>query len=126
MEYRDMSVISEMLSSLGICGAGCHQHDRYAEERQSLEACSTDRVVFMQSEKVCATSARSTLLETAEKNGIQMPYGCRMGICGTCATRVFSGVVEMEIEEALTGARKNSGYVLPCAIRITGTVIVAA
>lgn len=121
-----MSVISEILSSLGICGAGCHQHDRYEEERQSVEARSTDRVVFMQSEKVCAASAGSTLLETAEKNGVQIPYGCRMGICGACATLVLSGVVQMEIEDALTAERKNSGYVLPCVSRITGTVIVAA
>jgi len=90
------------------------------------EACSTDRVVFMRSEKVCAASAGSTLLETAEENGVQIPSGCRMGICGSCATRVLSGAVQMEVEAGLTTEQKNAGYVLPCVSRITGTVVVAA
>jgi|SRR5579863_517541 len=121
-----MSVISKMLSSLGICGAGCHQYDCFTGEKQPLDVRSADRVVFMQSEKVFAASVGSTLLETAEKNGIPMPNGCRMGICGTCATLVLSGAVLMDVEGGLTIEQKNSGYVLPCVSRIKGTVVVAA
>jgi len=55
-----------------------------------------------------------------------MPYGCRMGICGTCATLVLSGAVLMDVEGGLAIEQKNSGYVLPCVSRIKGTVVVAA
>ena len=120
-----------ILSNLGISPDRILQ-ESFGESQCSTaprgeETCSTaDRVVFMQSEKVCAASAGSTLLETAEENGVQMPYGCRMCICGSCATRVLSGAVQMEVETGLTSEQKKAGYVLPCVSRVTGTVIVAA
>jgi ferredoxin-NADP reductase len=125
-----MESAHRILSNLGIFPDRILQ-ESFGESKYSTEPCreetrSTDRVVFMQSEKVCAASAGSTLLETAEENGVQMPYGCRMGICGSCATRVLSGSVRMEVEAGLTTEQKNAGYVLPCVSRIAGTVIVAA
>jgi ferredoxin len=80
----------------------------------------------MRSEKFCKGSARNTLLEVAEANGVQIPYGCRQGLCGTCATRVLSGTVRMDTEDGLTAEQKNAGYVLPCVGRAEGAVVVAA
>ena len=94
-------------------------------ESRSLEARPVETVVFMHSEKVCQASAGSTLLDLAERNGVQIPYGCRQGLCGTCATRVLSGTVEMDVEAGLTAEQKNAGYVLPCVSRTKGTVVLA-
>jgi ferredoxin-NADP reductase len=82
--------------------------------------------VFMRSQKICEVSAGTTLLELAEQNGVQIPYGCREGQCGTCATRVLSGSVRMDVEIGLTSEQKNAGYVLPCVSRVEETVVVAA
>ena len=82
--------------------------------------------MFIHSQKTCQASAGSTLLDLAEKNGVLIPYGCRQGLCGTCATRVLSGTVEMDVEAGLTAEQKNAGYVLPCVSRTSGTVVVAA
>jgi ferredoxin-NADP reductase len=90
------------------------------------EALGVETVVFIQSGKVCETSAGSTLLDLAEKNGVQIPYGCRQGLCGACATRVVSGTVQMDVEVGLTVEQKNAGYMLPCVSRAKGTVVVAA
>ena len=80
----------------------------------------------MRSEKVCQVSAGGTLLDLAEKTGVQIPYGCRQGLCGTCATRVLSGTVQMDVDAGLTAEQKNAGYVLPCVSRAEGTIVVAA
>jgi glycine betaine catabolism B len=85
-----------------------------------------ETVVFIHSGKVCQATAWSTLLDLAEKNGVQIPYGCRQGRCGACATRVVSGTVQMDLEAGLTAEQKNAGYVLPCVSRAKGTVVVAA
>jgi ferredoxin-NADP reductase len=85
-----------------------------------------DTVVFVHSEKVCEIPAGSTLLDLAEKNGVQIQYGCRQGLCGTCATRVLSGTVQMDIEDGLTAEQKTAGYVLPCVSRAKGTVVLSA
>jgi ferredoxin-NADP reductase len=85
-----------------------------------------ETVVFIRSEKVCQIAERSTLLDVAERNDVQIPYGCREGLCGTCATRVLSGTVQMDIEAGLTEEQKNAGYVLPCVGRAEGTVVLVA
>jgi ferredoxin len=93
-------------------------------ERRPTVAGAT--VVFTQSQKVCQAGAGCTLLEVAEKNGVRIPYGCRQGECGTCATRVLSGAVCMDTEAGLSPDQKNAGYVLPCVSRVEETVFLAA
>jgi ferredoxin-NADP reductase len=95
-------------------------------ESRSLATRSIETVVFIHSQKVCQASAGSTLLDLAERNEVQIPFGCRQGLCGTCATRVLSGAVQMDVEAGLTAEQKNAGYVLPCVSRAEGTVVVAA
>lgn len=95
-------------------------------EPSPREARPVETVVFLQSGRVCQVSDGNTLLDLAEKNGVQIPYGCRQGLCGTCATRVLSGNVQMDVEAGLTAEQKNAGYVLPCVSRAEGTVVLAA
>jgi ferredoxin-NADP reductase len=94
-------------------------------ESRSLETRPVETVVFIHSQKVCQVSAGSTLLDLAERNEVQIPYGCRQGLCGTCATRVLSGSVQMDVEAGLTAEQKSAGYVLPCVSRAEGTVVLA-
>ena len=57
------------------------------------------------------TSDKGTLLELAEMVGLAPVFGCRSGICGTCATRLTSGAVDY-VEEPL--APRGEGRVLLC------------
>jgi ferredoxin-NADP reductase len=120
----------QILSTLGV-NQGHILQESFGESRHSttsrpLEARPVETVVFMHSQKVCQVSAGSTLLHLAEENGVQIPYGCRQGLCGTCATRVLSGTVQMDVEAGLTLEQKTSGYVLPCVSRTEGTVVLEA
>jgi ferredoxin-NADP reductase/phenylpropionate dioxygenase-like ring-hydroxylating dioxygenase large terminal subunit len=54
---------------------------------------------------------KGTLLELAEMVGLAPVFGCRSGICGTCATRISSGAVDY-VEEPL--APRGEGQVLLC------------
>jgi ferredoxin-NADP reductase len=69
---------------------------------------------FVRSGKMFQLSSDQTILEDAELNGLSIPYGCRQGSCGTCATRLLSGKVYMEREDGLAERLKTQGYVLPC------------
>ena len=120
----------QILSTLGVNQDRILQ-ESFGESKRStesspLKAHAVETVVFMHSGKVCQVSAGSTLLELAEKNGVQIPYGCRQGLCGTCSTRVLSGTVQMDVEAGLTAEQKNAGYVLPGVSRAEGTVVVVA
>jgi ferredoxin-NADP reductase len=125
-----MAKVRQILSTLGVNQERILQESfgegKPTSESRPLEARSAGTIVFIHSEKVCQASAGSTLLDLAERNGVQIPYGCRQGLCGTCATRVLSGSVEMDVEAGLTADQKNAGYVLPCVSRTEGAVVVAA
>jgi ferredoxin-NADP reductase len=95
-------------------------------ESRPVENATVETVVFLHSEKVCRAISGSTLLDLAERNGVQIPFGCRQGQCGTCATRLLSGTVQMDVKAGLTAEQKNSGYVLPCVSRAEGTVVLSA
>ncbi|HTD23891.1 MAG TPA: iron-sulfur cluster-binding domain-containing protein [Terriglobales bacterium] len=78
---------------------------------------SSFQVDFARTGKTGQISGANTLLETAEMNGISLPYGCRQGCCGTCATRLLHGEVQMEREDGLEPELKAQGYILPCVSR---------
>ena|SRR6516164_3374047 len=62
-------------------------------------------------------SPDQTLLESSERNGVLIPSGCRQGSCGTRATKLLSGRVQMESEEALNEELRAQGFILPCVSR---------
>jgi stearoyl-CoA 9-desaturase NADPH oxidoreductase len=51
------------------------------------------KVSFSISDKSIEIDGATSLLEAGEKVGIQMPFGCRMGICQTCVLPLESGHV---------------------------------
>jgi ferredoxin-NADP reductase len=120
----------QTLSALGVTQDRILQ-ESFGENKPSTESCplnagTVETVVFLHSEKVCQVSSGSTLLDLAERNGVQIPFGCRQGQCGTCATRLLSGTVQMDVEAGLTAEQKDAGYVLPCVSRANGTVVLSA
>jgi len=50
-------------------------------------------VTFAISDKTIEIDGATSLLEAGEKVGIQMPFGCRMGICQTCVLPLEDGNV---------------------------------
>jgi ring-1,2-phenylacetyl-CoA epoxidase subunit PaaE len=61
----------------------------------------------------------ATVLEAAERAGLELPYSCRAGVCSTCRTKVTRGTVEMEINYALEPWEVEAGFVLCCQARPT-------
>ena len=72
-------------------------HDLLHTERFTIAA--TDKggeggkVTFAISDKTIEIDGATSLLDAGEKVGIQMPFGCRMGICQTCVLPLESGHV---------------------------------
>jgi ferredoxin-NADP reductase len=56
----------------------------------------------------------TTILETAKLQGIDLPYSCEVGRCGTCAATCISGKVWMSRNEVLLDKEMEKGRVLTC------------
>ncbi|RYF92955.1 MAG: iron-sulfur cluster-binding domain-containing protein, partial [Chitinophagaceae bacterium] len=55
-----------------------------------------------------------TILDAGLKAGVDLPYSCKTGRCGTCVAHCSSGQVWIEHNEVLTAADISNGLVLTC------------
>ncbi|WP_054816092.1 ferredoxin--NADP reductase [Nocardia arizonensis] len=58
-----------------------------------------------------------TLVDIMLAKGIDVPYSCQEGECGSCACTVLEGQVEMANAEILDPADIENGYILGCQAR---------
>lgn len=58
----------------------------------------------------------NNVLEIAIKNNINLPYGCKNGLCGACKCKVIAGDFKLENynERVLTNEELEQGYTLLC------------
>lgn len=77
---------------------------------------ATDEVVIELDRKTTAANYRAgdTLLQTARSAGLQAPYSCETGSCGTCMARITEGSARMVNNDALEDDEVDEGYVLTC------------
>jgi ferredoxin-NADP reductase len=70
-----------------------------------------------------ATEGDESLLDAALRAGINAPYSCVGGKCGTCKAKLLSGTVYMEQNYALSEADIADGWILTCQSRPTADTI---
>jgi ferredoxin len=66
------------------------------------------------------------LLDVLLAAGLDAPYSCREGHCGSCCCQLVAGKVEMVSNEVLDEADLADGYILACqSVPLTSEVIIA-
>jgi ring-1,2-phenylacetyl-CoA epoxidase subunit PaaE len=55
-----------------------------------------------------------SILDAAQASGMEMPFSCTSGVCGTCRAKVVEGSVRMDRNFALDKAEVAAGFVLTC------------
>ncbi|NIB40907.1 phenylacetate-CoA oxygenase/reductase subunit PaaK [Pseudomaricurvus alkylphenolicus] len=65
------------------------------------------------------------ILDAGMRNGMELPYSCKAGVCSTCKAKLVEGQVDMDISHGLEQEEIDAGYVLCCqAHPITDKVVV--
>jgi ring-1,2-phenylacetyl-CoA epoxidase subunit PaaE len=55
-----------------------------------------------------------SILDCASAAGLEVPFSCTSGVCGTCRAKVIEGAVRMERNFALDKNEVAAGFVLTC------------
>ncbi|MDF2462156.1 MAG: ascD [Ramlibacter sp.] len=82
-------------------------------------------VTILPSGRRFVAEAGETLLTSAIRQGVGLPYSCRDGTCGTCKTKLVSGEVNLmpHSEAALSPAECAEGFTLPCCAMPESNVV---
>ena len=66
----------------------------------------------------------ASILDTAQKSGLDVPYACKGGVCCTCKAKVLDGSVEMDVNYSLEQDELDRGYILTCQAHPTSEKVI--
>jgi ring-1,2-phenylacetyl-CoA epoxidase subunit PaaE len=64
--------------------------------------------------EILFTKDQPSILDCASAAGLEVPFSCTSGVCGTCRAKVIEGDVRMERNFALDKKEVAAGFVLTC------------
>jgi CDP-4-dehydro-6-deoxyglucose reductase, E3 len=81
-------------------------------------------LISLSSGKNFQSSDGVSILESAAKSQVNLPYSCKTGRCSSCKCKVISGETKVLFSElGLTEADKSDGWILSCARAATTDVV---
>ena len=84
------------------------------------------QVELKKSGRTFMVEADETVLEAAIRQGIQLPYGCKNGACGSCKGKVLEGRIEHgdHSQSALSTLDETAGATLLCCAHPKSNVLI--
>jgi len=99
------------------------QEPRKAPSKEMLEAAeqgvSVEIILDGSKRSFKLTDANETVLEAANKHGLELPFSCKGGMCCTCRCKVAKGSAEMAVNYSLEPWEIEAGFTLACQARPT-------
>ena len=95
-----------------------------AEIDRSVEGKIAYEVLLDDETHPFSADASKTILEAAIDAGIDPPYSCQGGVCGSCIGRVKEGEVSMASNQILSDSEVEEGLVLTCQASCTSERVV--
>src|SRR3954451_16461418 len=85
----------------------------------------TFQVIVADTDYRFSCEQNESVLDAAQRAGLEIPFSCRKGVCGTCKGRVVSGEVLAFAGDALSPSDRAAGEVLFCNARPRSDLVIA-
>lgn len=104
--------------------AGSVRMERFKAQAQDNSTHTAFQLVLAKSQQTVEVGADESALEALERIGIDHPYACREGLCGTCEVRVLEGQPDHK-DNVLSDQERTAGQrFIPCISRCSGPQLV--
>ena len=81
---------------------------------KGAEGCSVTLIHNGLTRSFTMAKNKATVLDAALEEGIELPYSCKGGVCGTCRCKLIKGEVDMDANYSLEDYELARGFVLSC------------
>ena len=95
----------QLAERLGIVKETPKRHGFQANVKIIMDGLSTEFIM---------DSEDTNILDAALKNGADLPFACKGGVCATCRAKLDEGEVEMEVNYSLEHDELERGFILTC------------
>ncbi len=116
-----MEATRQLLYSGGLSPAQFHQESFSGPSQRSTVSSPAPNgpvnVSFPDFDRTEAGTGSETVLEIADRAGIEIPSACRLGQCGTCRIILVDGQVHQDCTDGLTEEELAAGRILGCQAR---------
>ncbi|MET0346853.1 MAG: 1,2-phenylacetyl-CoA epoxidase subunit PaaE, partial [Casimicrobiaceae bacterium] len=78
-----------------------HQHVARPLPQAAASECEVTVIIDGSRKSFLLEREKESILEAGLRNGVELPYSCKGGVCSTCRCRLLEGEVDMDVNFAL-------------------------